>query len=60
MEPGGLLLGIDTCGSTGSVALGELAGRDLEILGQKELEGPSYSATLVPLSPNCSIAIKSR
>ena len=45
--PGGLLLAIDTCGPTGSVALGRLAGRDLEILGQKELEGRSYSATLV-------------
>jgi tRNA threonylcarbamoyladenosine biosynthesis protein TsaB len=42
-----LVLGIDTCGPTGSVALGRLAGRDLEILGQTELEGRSYSATLV-------------
>ena len=47
MQPGGLLLSIDTCGPTGSVALGRLAGRDLEILGQTELEGRSYSATLV-------------
>ncbi len=47
IEPGGLLLAIDTCGPTGSVALGRLAGRDLEILGQTELEGRSYSATLV-------------
>jgi tRNA threonylcarbamoyladenosine biosynthesis protein TsaB len=44
---GNLLLAIDTCGPTGSVALGRLAGRDLEILGQTELEGRSYSATLV-------------
>jgi tRNA threonylcarbamoyladenosine biosynthesis protein TsaB len=29
------------------VALGRLAGRDLEILGQTELEGRNYSATLV-------------
>jgi tRNA threonylcarbamoyladenosine biosynthesis protein TsaB len=42
-----LVLGIDTCGPTGSVALGRLAGRDLEILGETELEGRSYSATLV-------------
>ena len=42
-----LVLGIDTCGPMGSVALGRLAGRDLEILGQIELEGRSYSATLV-------------
>jgi tRNA threonylcarbamoyladenosine biosynthesis protein TsaB len=44
---GNLLLAIDTCGPTGSVALGRLAGRDLEILGQTELEGRSYSARLV-------------
>ena len=42
-----LLLAIDTCGPSGSVALGRLAGRDLEILGQIELAGRSYSATLV-------------
>jgi tRNA threonylcarbamoyladenosine biosynthesis protein TsaB len=44
---GSLLLAIDTCGPSGSVALGRLAGRDLEILGQTELEGRSYSTTLV-------------
>jgi tRNA threonylcarbamoyladenosine biosynthesis protein TsaB len=44
---GMLVLGIDTCGPTGSVALGRLAGRDLEIVRQIELEGRSYSATLV-------------
>jgi len=44
---GRLLLAIDTCGPLGSVALGRLAGRDLEVLGQTELEGRSYSATLV-------------
>lgn len=42
-----LLLGVDSCGPVGSVALGRLAGRDLEILGQIELEGRSYSSTLV-------------
>jgi tRNA threonylcarbamoyladenosine biosynthesis protein TsaB len=44
---GMLLLAVDTCGPKGSVALGRLAGRDLEILGHTELEGRSYSATLV-------------
>jgi tRNA threonylcarbamoyladenosine biosynthesis protein TsaB len=44
---GQLILAIDTCGPTGSVALGRLAGRDLEILGQIELAGKTYSATLV-------------
>jgi tRNA threonylcarbamoyladenosine biosynthesis protein TsaB len=42
-----LLLGIDTCGPSGSVALGRLDAGAVEILGQIELEGRSYSATLV-------------
>jgi tRNA threonylcarbamoyladenosine biosynthesis protein TsaB len=40
-------LGIDTCGTSGSVALGRLAGESVEILEQIELEGRNYSATLV-------------
>jgi tRNA threonylcarbamoyladenosine biosynthesis protein TsaB len=42
-----LLLGIDTCGPCGSVALGRLNGQSIEIIGQTELEGRSYSSTLV-------------
>jgi len=42
-----LLLGIDTCGPTGSVALGRSSGALVEIVGEIELEGRSYSATLV-------------
>ena len=44
-----LLLGIDTCGPSGSVALGRLdePSAHVEILGQIELAGRSYSATLV-------------
>ncbi len=43
-----LVLGIDTCGPSGSVALGRLsAARSLSILAQSELEGRTYSATLV-------------
>jgi tRNA threonylcarbamoyladenosine biosynthesis protein TsaB len=42
-----LLLAIDTCGPSGSVALGRLTGQRVEILGQMELEGRSYSSTLV-------------
>jgi len=42
-----LLLAVDTCGPTGSVALGRLSSGAIEILGQTELEGRSYSATLV-------------
>jgi tRNA threonylcarbamoyladenosine biosynthesis protein TsaB len=41
------LLGIDTCGPSGTVALGRMDGELVEILGQIELEGRSYSATLV-------------
>jgi tRNA threonylcarbamoyladenosine biosynthesis protein TsaB len=46
-HPAGLVLAIDTCGPSGSVALGRLARGAVEILGQKELAGRSYSATLV-------------
>jgi tRNA threonylcarbamoyladenosine biosynthesis protein TsaB len=42
-----LVLGIDTCGPQGSVALGRLLGQSVEILEQIELEGRTYSATLV-------------
>ncbi len=44
---GRLLLAVDTCGPSGSVALGRQTGRDLEILGETALEGRSYSATLI-------------
>jgi tRNA threonylcarbamoyladenosine biosynthesis protein TsaB len=42
-----LVLGVDTCGPTGSVALGHLRGEEIELAEQIELEGRSYSATLV-------------
>jgi tRNA threonylcarbamoyladenosine biosynthesis protein TsaB len=42
-----LLLGIDTCGPAGSVALGQCLGQAIEVLGQIELEGRNYSSTLV-------------
>jgi tRNA threonylcarbamoyladenosine biosynthesis protein TsaB len=44
---GRTLLAIDTCGPAGSVALARLDGGVVEILGQIELEGRSYSSTLV-------------
>ena len=44
---GRVVLAIDTCGPFGSVALGRLSGQAVEILGQIELEGRSYSATLI-------------
>lgn len=46
MKQGALLLGIDTCGPSGSVALGRMSGGAVEILGQQALEGRTYSATL--------------
>jgi tRNA threonylcarbamoyladenosine biosynthesis protein TsaB len=47
VEGGRLLLGIDTCGPSGSVALGRLSEGRVEVLGQTELPGRSYAATLV-------------
>lgn len=47
LRAGGLVLGIDTCGPSGSVALGRLVEGGVEPLGQTELAGRSYSATLV-------------
>ncbi len=44
---GRLVLGIDTCGPVGSVALARLRADGVELLGQTELEGRSYSAMLV-------------
>jgi tRNA threonylcarbamoyladenosine biosynthesis protein TsaB len=43
----GLVLGIDTCGPTGSVALARLRGDAVEVLGQTELAGRTYSALLI-------------
>jgi tRNA threonylcarbamoyladenosine biosynthesis protein TsaB len=42
-----LVLGVDTCGPMGSVALARVEGQKARILGQKELAGRSYSETLV-------------
>src|SRR5215472_9008390 len=41
------LLGIDTCGPSGSVALGRLAAGAVDVLSQKGLAGRTYSAALV-------------
>lgn len=41
------VLGIDTCGPSGSVALGRIGGNEVEILAETALEGRTYSATLV-------------
>jgi len=42
-----LVLGIDTCGPAGSVALARLSADRVEVLGQTALEGRTYSAALV-------------
>jgi tRNA threonylcarbamoyladenosine biosynthesis protein TsaB len=47
MQEPAYLLAIDTCGPTGSVALGRLAGEKLDILGKSTLGGRTYSANLV-------------
>jgi hypothetical protein len=65
--PAPLLLAIDTCGPSGSVALGRFCEDQIQILGQIELEGRSYSATLVaavaellPQSNGCVARVKDR
>lgn len=45
--PSQMVLGIDTCGPAGSVALGRVADAGLEMVAQTALEGRTYSATLV-------------
>ncbi len=47
VSEGKFLLGIDTCGPMGSVTLGRLEGESVETLDTIELEGRSYSTTLV-------------
>ncbi|HEY2856914.1 MAG TPA: tRNA (adenosine(37)-N6)-threonylcarbamoyltransferase complex dimerization subunit type 1 TsaB [Terracidiphilus sp.] len=42
-----LVLGMDTCGTSGSVALARLSGNGVQVLGEATLEGRSYAATLV-------------
>ena len=42
-----LVLGVDTCGHAGTVVLARIEGENVRILGQKELAGRTYSATLV-------------
>jgi tRNA threonylcarbamoyladenosine biosynthesis protein TsaB len=42
-----LILGIDTCGPSGSIALGCTEGQDLYILGESQLGGRSYSERLI-------------
>lgn len=43
----GLILAVDTCGSTGSVALGRLEGGEMLVLGEMMLAGGEFAARLV-------------
>lgn len=43
-----MLLSIDTCGATGTVALARLENEHLALLAQTEIPGKTYSARLVP------------
>ncbi|HVZ83532.1 MAG TPA: tRNA (adenosine(37)-N6)-threonylcarbamoyltransferase complex dimerization subunit type 1 TsaB [Terracidiphilus sp.] len=42
-----LVLGVDTCGPSGTVALARVGTDAIEVLGQRELAGRTYSATLI-------------
>lgn len=43
-----IALSIDTCGSSGSIALGRVDPGSISLLGETDLPGKSYSAQLVP------------
>jgi tRNA threonylcarbamoyladenosine biosynthesis protein TsaB len=43
-----MLLGIDTCGSTGTIALAQREGDQIAVLGTAELANKTYDALLVP------------
>jgi tRNA threonylcarbamoyladenosine biosynthesis protein TsaB len=43
-----MLLGIDTCGSTGTLALARREGERIAFMGETELGGKTYSAMLTP------------
>lgn len=43
-----IVLSIDTCGASGSVALGRVEPESISVFGDSELPGKTYSAQLVP------------
>ena len=47
MRDDGLLLGVDTCGPSGSIALGRVSGDRIDLVGQTEIAGGEYAARLV-------------
>ena len=44
---GGMLLGVDTCGASGAVALGRVRGDGIELVGEVALAGGEFAARLV-------------
>lgn len=44
-----IVLSIDTCGPSGSIALGRVDAETVDILGQRELAGKTYSAQFIPV-----------
>jgi tRNA threonylcarbamoyladenosine biosynthesis protein TsaB len=44
---GRLLLGVDTCGASGSIALGRVIADGIEIVGEASIAGGEYAASLV-------------
>ncbi|HUY81177.1 MAG TPA: tRNA (adenosine(37)-N6)-threonylcarbamoyltransferase complex dimerization subunit type 1 TsaB [Acidobacteriaceae bacterium] len=44
-----MVLAIDTCGTSGSLALGRVAPDTADVLAQAELAGKTYSAQIVPV-----------
>jgi tRNA threonylcarbamoyladenosine biosynthesis protein TsaB len=47
LKEDGLLLGVDTCGAAGSIALGRVRGDGIDLVGQTEISGGEYAASLV-------------
>ena len=43
----GILLGVDTCGATGSIALGRVLDGRVELLGETQIAGGEHSVSLV-------------
>jgi tRNA threonylcarbamoyladenosine biosynthesis protein TsaB len=43
-----MILGIDTCGTTGTIALGRWDGETVSVLSQMEMAGKTFCAELVP------------
>jgi tRNA threonylcarbamoyladenosine biosynthesis protein TsaB len=47
ISPGGIFLGIDTCGAIGSIALSRLLDGALDLLGEREIAGGELSVALI-------------